>query len=163
MKNFIPILSFEYYIENKSNSIPKSEKIAISPLRERYKKVINMIQVLCKHRNLKKMIRFLSKYINVLDLNIDIIFGCENAALTGILAGLAWSVIYLYIRTLSFYLNFDIDNTNVNVTPVFIKHEPLQLDINCIFRLRVGHIIIASSIVAWYLLLTKRSLSQKVA
>ena len=43
---------------------------------------------------------------------------------------------------------------------IFIKDEPLQIDINCIFRLRVGHIIIASSIVVWYWLLSKKAVTK---
>mgnify|MGYP002410142692 CR=1 FL=1 len=158
IKNLIPLLSFEYHIGSKNNRIPKSERIVISPLRDRYKIVINMIKVLFKHiNNLKKIIRFLSKHINVLYFSINITFGSEDAALTGFLAGQVWSIIYVGLSTVSFYLNFDNTNIKINVIPVFTKHEPLQIDINCIFQLRVGHIIIASFFTVWYLLLSKIS------
>ena len=164
IKNFIPALSFEYHIDANHNSIPISEKIVILPFMDRYKNIIIIVKILCEQKdNLKRIIRLLSKYINVIDLSIYIAFGCENAALTGILAGQAWSIVYFGISILTFYLNFDNTNIDINVTPIFIKDEPLQIDINCIFRLRVGHIIIASSIVVWYWLLSKKKLSQKVA
>jgi len=164
IKNFIPTLSFKYQISNKNNKVSKSEKIVISPLRDRYKIIINIIKALYKHiNNLKKISRFLSKHINVLDMNINIAFGSENAALTGFLAGQAWSIVYFGLSMLSFYFNFDNSNIKVNVTPVFINYEPIQIDINCIFQLRIGHIIITSSIVVWYWLVSKQSLFIKGA
>lgn len=162
IKNFIPTLNFEYHIDNKNNKVPESEKVVMSFLSDRYKIIVNMIKTLFKHiSNLKKVIRFLSKHIKVLEFSIGITFGGENAALTGILAGQAWSAVYCGLGIASFYLNFDNANIKTNVTPVFTKYEPLQIDIDCIFQLRVGHIIIASSIAIWYWLLFTLSSAKK--
>ncbi|NLZ52152.1 MAG: DUF2953 domain-containing protein [Thermoanaerobacteraceae bacterium] len=157
--NLIPILSFEYKLGSKNNSTPKAGKVVISPLRDRFKKITNVIKFILRYFNtFKKLIRILLNKVNLIYLNVEVIFGGENAALTGFLAGYIWSVIYQGLVLFSLYLSFDRANIKTSVQPNFLKHEPFQIDINCIFHLRVGYIIIASFIVTWYWLLFNMSL-----
>lgn len=152
--NLVPLLSFEYKFGSKNKISPKSEKVVISHFRERFKKIINIIKTFFRYFNtFEKLIKFLLKKINVIYININVAFGSENAALTGFLAGHVWSVIYQSLGLLSLYLNFKSANIKTSVRPNFLKHEPFQIDTDCIFHLRVGYIIIASFIVTWYLLL----------
>jgi len=158
IENFIPILNFKYHFNNRNNGISKSKKNVILSLSEKYKIIISKLEYICKyHANFKKtIIRCLSRFIVLLNLNINITFSSGNAAFTGILAGQAWCATYIALRIFSTYANFDYSNVKVNINPVFTSQEPLEIEINCIFKARVGHIIIASLIFAWYWILSEK-------
>lgn len=160
IENFIPVLNFKYHfnINNRNDGTFKSKKNVILPLRGKYKIIISKLEYVYKYpANLKKIIiRCLSMFIIFLNLNINITFSSGNAAFTGILAGQAWCAVYIVLRIFSTYTNFDYSNVKVNINPVFTSHEPLEIEINCIFQARVGHIIIASLIFAWYWILSEK-------
>ena len=88
------------------------------------------------------------------NLNIHVTFGLK-IPLTGILAGHVWGSIYNFVNIIS-YFNFKA-TIKVNVTPIFVKSESLEIDFRGIFKLRVGHIIIASLLVLWYWSLSKEN------
>lgn len=162
IENLIPVLSFEYTIYSTKSKISKPDKIIISPLRKRYKILIEIVRELYKRIYLvKKVLKFFGKFIDFLDLNIHVTFGFENPALTGILAGHVWGSIYNLVNIISYYFNFKEATIKVNVTPIFVKSESLEIDFRGIFKLRVGHIIIASLLVLWYWSLSKGKLVSK--
>lgn len=151
MTSLIPILSFEYKVSSKNKKNSNSKKFVISPLRDRFKRLVNFIKFFYANLNtFRKLIHALLSKVSITYLNVDIIFGSDNPALTGILVGHIWSAIYQSLGLLSMYLNFNRADIRTNVRPIFLKYEPLQMEINCIFHLRVGYIIIASFIITWY-------------
>lgn len=163
VKSFVPILSFEYKVGSKSTAKAKSGKIIISPLRDIFRKIIDSMKFFVTYfYTFKILIIRLLKKVNLVYLNINIAFGSENPAFTGVLAGTVWTIISQSLGLLSVWLNFEGAKVKVVVTPDFFKHKSFQMKIDCIFSLRVGYIIIASFIVAWYLMIYKiRSLTKK--
>jgi len=154
IKNQIPLLCFEYKLNGKNNKISKSSKAVILSLRDWFIKLNDIINTFIKQINFfKKLFRILINKIKITYLNIDVTFGSENAALTGFLAGQIWSLIYQGLSLFSLYFSFENAKIKTNVRPDFLKNKHIQININCIFQLRVGHIIIASFIVTWYWLL----------
>ena len=88
-------------------------------------------------------------------------FGYENPALTGILSGQVWGGIYYFMSMISHYFNLEKAAIKVNVTPIFINPEPLEVDFIGIFQLRVGHIIITCFFIFWCWILSKIKLVSK--
>ncbi|HHY41278.1 MAG TPA: DUF2953 domain-containing protein [Thermoanaerobacterales bacterium] len=162
IRSFIPLLSFRYKMQSKKKGKIKSRKVVISPLRDRFKVIINILKFCITYlKTFKKLINILLNKVNVTYLNIDIAFGSENPALTGFFAGYIWSAIYQILGFLSMHANFAKADVKTNVRPNFLEPESFQIDVNCIFHLRVGYIIIASLIIAWYWLLFNIRLKQK--
>lgn len=159
IENFIPVLSLKYNLNIRNDEISKSKKIIVSPLKVKYKIITKRLEYIYKYPdNFKKtIIRCLSKFIVLSDFIFNITFGSENAAFTGILAGQIWCAAYILLRIFSTYTNLDYSNVKVNINPVFASQEPLEIEMNCIFQARVGHIIIASLILVWYWILSKKN------
>lgn len=156
--SFIPVLSFEYSIKTQKNKASVGDKAVISPIKNLFKILITTIKNLYnKIKNLNRIVRFLFKLINISYIKVSIILSNENPAFLGLLAGQVWSVIYLSLSIFSYYFDFDKSILmDINVTPVFTRHEPIQVDIKGIFKLRVGHIIIASFIIIYWTVSKKK-------
>jgi len=156
IKNFIPVLNFEYKIGSKNVNKLKSEKAIISPVRNNFYMIIDSTKFLFKYfKSFKKLVNISLNKIKLIYFNIDITFGHENPAVTGVLVGHMWSIIFQSLGLLSFYFDIKGADINARVRPDFFEYKPIQMEINCIFHIRVGHIIIASFLIAWYLLLFK--------
>ena len=145
---FIPILSHKYSIQRtnkqKTNFL---EKIAED---------LNTIKSLAYiFKRYKKINQILNKSIKISYIKLYITISSENPAVTGFLQvkhGLLLLVMYI----LSYYFNLSKTTLDIKVTPVFNKLEPIHIDLKGIFHLRVGHIIIASFMIIWYQLTSKR-------
>ncbi len=70
--------------------------------------------------------------------------GTGDAAVTGMLAGLAWGLNSTLFAWLTHRVRKIVDRPKISVVPVFAA-SAFALDIHCIFEVRVGHIIIAGA------------------
>ncbi len=151
---------FELEINRDQNN-PKQAENDILLIKKVYEIIVDARKAAYnQNKNFKKINKLIFKHVNIVCTNIYVAFGSGNAALTGLLAGKTWSIIYLVLGVLAFYFDFHNSNIKVNVAPIFQKYEPIQIDANCIFRLKVGHIIIACSAVFWYRLMQMKLLKR---
>ena len=150
VKSFVPVASFKYKVSSKNTPASKPKKFVVSPLRDNFKKIIDSIRFMFIHLSTFKK---LLKRVKLTCLDIYISFGNKNPALTGFVAGYIWGLIFQILGLLSSYLTLDGADLKVNILPEFVNAEPFQIKVNCIFHIRVGHIIIASFVLAWYYML----------
>lgn len=68
--------------------------------------------------------------------------GFEDAALTGMAGGILWGIKGLLLSFLERNLDTNKFRAQIKVTPVFCEQE-IATEVDCIFDLRVGYIIIA--------------------
>ena len=91
-----------------------------------------------------------SAIIKKLDLQVE--FGTGNASHTGILTGIAWTALGI---ALSYIYGFiEIKEKSINVKPNFVEKK-FNVDLYCIFRLRIVHIIIIVFMIRAYLAKSK--------
>ena len=87
-------------------------------------------------------------------------YGLGDAALTGISTGMLWGVIYSLLGVLDRY--FEFIKMDVNINPDF-NDIKLQLEFDCIFKIKIVHIIIVIFIVLYTFIksvITKKSSPQ---
>ena len=68
--------------------------------------------------------------------------GFGDAAATGIGSGILWSLKGILFSFLQKNINSDDCDTDIDITPVF-DQETIRIELDCIFKLRTGYIIIA--------------------
>ncbi len=84
---------------------------------------------------------YLEKKLLVEDLRIDMTLGTGDACHTGILSGMAWAATGILV---SFVSNtFETGKLHCNIKPDFSK-PVFKVDFDCIFSLKVVHIIVVS-------------------
>ena len=139
MTSLIPILSFEYKVSSKNKKNSNSKKFVISPLRDRFKRLVNFIKFFYANLNtFRKLIHALLSKVSITYLNVDIVFGNENPALTGILVGHIWSAIYQSLGLLSMYLNFNRADIRTNVRPIFLNMSLCKWKLTAYFILELA-------------------------
>ncbi|HWJ04137.1 MAG TPA: DUF2953 domain-containing protein [Verrucomicrobiae bacterium] len=99
-------------------------------------------KVLVLVREMKMVKRWFYKGIRCKHLRWVFEVGLKDAAETGIAVGAIWSVIGYYLGKLNTNITFEVANPQVAVYPSF-RQPIFKADIDCIFKLRIGHIIIA--------------------
>jgi len=145
IKNMIPFMTFRVNLSNRRiKKMNTSEKVVISPLRVRIGIAMNFIKRLFMQvKRFRQSIRVFLKTIKIDSMDMDIRFGAENPAISGIIAGAIWSFIYFILSMVSYYFDFEARSGKVMVLPVFLTTESAQITFKGIIRVRVGHIIIA--------------------
>ncbi len=93
-------------------------------------------------QRLRRVKAWFYRGVRCLKLSANIEVGFRDAALTGIAVGGLWSIIGYYLGKLHTSITFQIDKPEVVVRPSF-QRACVNADIDCIFKLRLGHIIIA--------------------
>ncbi len=98
------------------------------------------------------VVRFISTYKRVLLEFISRVrvrrfiwstrFGTGDAAATGISAGAVWAIKGLALQQVNRFTRMPLKQTEIKVIPDFAG-SCLNMDLNCIFDIRIGHIIIA--------------------
>lgn len=122
--------------KGKSNEMKKDKKIKLATkLLKKSKKPIDYKKVL------KAIWGYLIKKIELKSINLKSTIGLGDAALTGILYGLIWSLIGTLTNIISQYK--DINEINIENNPDF-NNKICIIDFFCIIRLKIVHIIIAS-------------------
>lgn len=78
--------------------------------------------------------------------------GCKDAAVTGLTTGLLWSIKGIVYGTLKQFKKWQVKKTHFKVATDFDKNN-FELLIDCIFILKIGHIIFAGIKLCGYILL----------
>ncbi|MCX7779843.1 MAG: DUF2953 domain-containing protein [Negativicutes bacterium] len=133
------------------------EKTQTYPQREK-RFVMRVLRFYIRHpRRIRKLFSTIRYYRRVLDHFMDRILqgmhceyfewrtrlGSEDAALTGVGIGAVWALKQLLLQHLSRRIGFD-RKPLVSVTPAFGENR-LDTELTCIFRLRLGNVIGAST------------------
>lgn len=140
----------------KSELHTPQEKVRTYPKRERryVKRVLNIyLHHPQKWRTLMRRFRQyrdlyytfanqLAKNVHCERLKCKITYGSEDAAQTGMMVGAFWAVSGLAINGIRRHLAF-LRRPEIKIIPSFGKNS-FDIDFLCIFRLTVGHVIIAS-------------------
>ena len=112
---------FELEINRDQNN-PKQAENDILLIKKVYEIIVDARKAAYnQNKNFKKINKLIFKHVNIVCTNIYVAFGSGNAALTGLLAGKTWSIIYLVLGVLAFYFDFHNSNIKVNVAPIFQK------------------------------------------
>lgn len=90
--------------------------------------------------------RYMKKKIKCENFSLKMNYGLGDAALTGISAGMLWGVIYSLLGVLDRY--FEFLEMDVAINPDF-NDIKLQMEFNCIFKIKIVHIIIVILIVLY--------------
>lgn len=91
-------------------------------------------------RQNKVVIDYILKKIKFINLKAVFKVGFEDAAITAIITGFLWSILYMILSILFNYK--EIEDYNVDITAEFNK-SIFQVDFNCIIKLKLVYIIIA--------------------
>jgi hypothetical protein len=113
------------------------ERIKISTLFYYLKKIKEFID------NYWGIVSYLLKAVNINKLSWVTEFGTGDAAVTGVATGVVWTLKGGILTILSRYLTLKDKKPELQVIPRF-QQGGLYLDLNCIFAIRIGHIIIAT-------------------
>lgn len=84
----------------------------------------------------------LYKGIHCTFLDWRVIIGCEDAAYTALAAGSIWSMLGYSLAKLYRQVTVDVDQPHLAVIPNF-KQPGFSCECRCVFKLRIGHIMIA--------------------
>ncbi len=84
----------------------------------------------------------LSQGLHCEKLEFKIIYGFEDAACTGIFMGAVGSVVQLLLTTMHNRITLDTKPT-IRIQPNY-DHRQLELELSCIFRIRLGNVITAT-------------------
>lgn len=115
----------------------------IKPRRVNFRLIINVLPNLWSmiHR-LLEVKRLFYKGIRCKQLRCELEIGFTDAAHTGLAVGGMWSILGYYLGKLHNNITFEVDRPQVAVKPSF-RQACFNADIDCIFKLRIGHIIVA--------------------
>jgi hypothetical protein len=89
------------------------------------------------------VVSYLLKAIKINKFSWVTEFGTGDAAVTGVATGVVWTLKGGILSILSRYLTLKDKKPELQVIPRF-QQGGLYLDLNCIFAIRIGHIIIAT-------------------
>ncbi len=160
-KGLVPFLSFNFQLTRSKNKSRKSKKV-ISHRRYDYKAVISVLKETCRIiRRFFNVAKYTMGLIKVSKIDINMRFGYENPALTGIVAGQVWGIIFFVLSLISNYLNFKDASIKVNVIPTFLQRDTIEFYCEGIITLRVVHIIIASLLLITAYFSVKRKSTNK--
>ncbi|HEX3014879.1 MAG TPA: DUF2953 domain-containing protein [Desulfobacteria bacterium] len=113
----------------------------IKPRRRRFSKGLLRRTIGLMPRLLEAKRRFY-KGISCTELQWKIEVGLENAAETGMVVGGVWNLIGYYLGKLHNTINFKVKHPVIEVYPCF-QTRKVNVEINCIFKLRTAHLIFA--------------------
>jgi len=93
-------------------------------------------------RKLQGVRRWFYKGVRCTKLRCVFAVGLKDAAHTGLAVGAAWSMLGYYLGKLHNNITFQVSSPQVAVNPSF-RQPKFEVDIDCIFKVRIGHIIFA--------------------
>lgn len=96
----------------------------------------------------KRVLEYLKCRAIIKKLDLQIEFGTGNASHTGILTGIAWTALGIMLTYIDSYI--EIHEKHINIKPSFVEKK-FNVDLYCIFRLRIVHIIIIVLMIRRYL------------
>lgn len=131
-----PGLNYEIDLENKEikgEYFNQEKKYSI----EEFKKILKKIKKI--NGKYKEPINYFIDKIHIKKLNLKTDYDIEDAATTGIIAGLIYSIKSNLIFWILKYK--PIKYYNFNVTPLFKQTNIIDLKFYCIIQFKLGHII----------------------
>ncbi|MDD2497996.1 MAG: DUF2953 domain-containing protein [Desulfitobacteriaceae bacterium] len=156
---FWPVFRMVAELEGEKGSLlkEKKEKIEIDP--ELIKRIVTALPHLVrKLSDFKKVIEWFLGKIYIRNFNWTTEIGTAEPAKTGIMVGILWSAKYLAYGVLQKSLRKAPLFSKINVIPNF-KNSVLVWDMDCIFDVSCGHIIIGGIKMLWYLIIKKGGIS----
>lgn len=156
---FRPVFRMVSELEGEKGSLlkEKKEKIEIDP--ELIKRIVTALPRLAqKFSDFKKVIVWFMGKIYIRNFNWSTEIGTVEPAKTGILVGILWSAKYLAYGVLQKSLRKTPLFSKINVIPNF-QNSVLVWDMDCIFDVSCGHIIIGGIKILWYLKTKKGGIS----
>jgi hypothetical protein len=88
------------------------------------------------------LISFL-KEIKIKKISCYVRYGFHDPLITGLSAGLMWNIAAFTFVILSLYYDIDSSEVYVDLKPDFSGQKPLELHLESIMSMRIGHIITA--------------------
>jgi hypothetical protein len=157
VKNLIPFLSFQVQFAHKKNA--RKYKKVVSHKRYDYAFLFSVLkQTLHIFKRFWRFVKFLLSSIKLIKASINLKFGCGDPALTSIFVGQIWALIFWALSLISMYLDFRDSDINVNIVPVFLDNQAIEINCKGIITLRVVHIIsVGVLLITAYLLALKKS------
>lgn len=150
-KNLTPIVKFNIETFVERNMIYEDE-VVTSPLYYSFRAYISFIQKLPSQiKKFHRLFKFFLRSVRLSRLEFSCSFGLEDPANAAIFTGGIYTVSHLLLLFLSRHLDLSETDIKVEVKPVFLLAQPLEIDLYSIISVRVGHIIIASfyTLVLW--------------
>ncbi|HOQ38088.1 MAG TPA: DUF2953 domain-containing protein [Acetivibrio sp.] len=142
---FKGFILYKYKTSQKENS-EKKASADYSGIIESIEKAISSFK---KGRGVvKRVLEYLKCRAAIRKLNLVIEFGTGNASHTGILTGIAWTILGIMLTYIDNYI--EINEKNINIKPNFVEKK-FNIDLYCIFRVRIVHIIIIVLMIRRYL------------
>jgi len=110
----------------------------------RFSGIIDKIEEIKRlYRKNEEIISDVKKYlkckIKIQKLNLSIFAGTGNAMYSGILSGLLWTgagILYSFLKGIA-----DMEDCKIEIKPDFVGKK-LKIDLYCIFKVRIVHIIV---------------------
>lgn len=134
-ENGKPVLKFKVEVANEKRNklLARFTKLfSIEEGESLYKAYKN------KKNKVTPLISYLAKKIKITDIKLKLDIGTGDAAATGVLYGIIWTVIGNIMTATKSYLN--INKPKIIVVPVFSQVQ-LSIDFSCIISMKSGHII----------------------
>lgn len=158
IRNFIPFVAFEVNLSSNKLNKYKNKKNVILPLKLKMAMLVNFIKELFQQiKRFKYAARLFLRTVKLINIHIDIKFGMENPAISGIIAGGIWSFIYFVLSMMSYYLDFKKTSASIKVITDYEKSKSIQILFTGIFEVRIAHIIIAGLFFSAIWMFSRRS------
>jgi hypothetical protein len=154
IRNFIPFVAFEVNLsKNKLN-----KKNVVLPLKLRLAMLANFIKELFQQiKRFKYAAKLFLRTVKLINIRIDIKFGMEDPAISGIIAGGIWGFIYFVLSMMSYYLDFKKSSASIKVITDYKRSKSIQILFTGIFEARIAHIIIAGLFFSAIWMFSRRS------
>lgn len=135
--NGIPFLKLNTEVEKNEDELIQENKTIVTF--EEMKKTVRKVKYYLKHYD--SAIEYVFEKMKISDFLWITEFGIGNAAVTGLLSGILWSVKSQLITIMR--NNITCNKVTLNVIPKFNK-ESFKTTIHCIISTKIGYIIIAA-------------------
>lgn len=158
--SFISIIIFRKKISKKKlyakdilSRLISKKSMSKQKLSYLWKKVHSFLRL----RGNSKLLRLIFKVINIKKIVLNInVHNYNNSAATGVITGCYWGMTGILLSFLSHKFNLSKADIIIEITPLFSKDDELsETFFNSIFNIRVGHIIIISIIVVFFMFYNK--------
>lgn len=119
--------------KNKEDIVNNKKKLSI----EEFKKSINRSKI--TYEKYKNVIKYFINKVFIKELKLNTEYDFEDAAVTGITAGILHSIesnILLWILKYK-----KIENYRFNINPLFKQENIIHINFSCIIQFKLGHII----------------------
>lgn len=140
----------------------KGKKEKDSKKSKEYIKYTGIIEKIEKVRNTydeyeelaRKVLKYLKCRVSMNKLDFHVLIGTGNASQTAILTGLVWTVTGIMFTAIYNFVN--IKEKHIDIKSDFVGKK-FKIDLYCIFKVKVAHIIVVGFMILTHLIRTKLS------